>query len=450
MKRPEYVAAAVTACKKAMQGKLDADLSAKLKAVFSRSGFTNGYLEGNLGKDMFGTRVKEDVTAAASVLGELARLYDKEKQIVPIKMKYTQRADASVSLECVDDDRNRVAAYGKTPEKALNKPTDAERAKNSLLKLGSTPFYAEKIELDVDETLMVSVSEINALRRQCTDKLIELREHFTEPECATVPVVFPKLLNIKIPNLRARFKNAGQIPAESVDALEYIYLPADEIINNFNYLEPFKQKLIAELPRAMFGVEKKLTETLKKVKELGVDKMSALNLAHIETGKQLGFELHGGFSLNCTNSMALQALAEMGVKDTELSVETDLLHGKRLGDFMPYGIIAYGRLPLMLTRNCPLKNTRGCQKCGGKGAVMFDRLGNGFYVMCSGGAASEIYNCKTLYLADRLNELEGFCFINLMFTLEDKSEVSRIINEYQKGGKAPDEFTRGLYYRGVL
>ena len=62
MKRPEYVAAAVTTCRRAREGlPVDTDI---LQAVFSRSGFTDGYYTGRLGREMFGVRRKEDVTAA--------------------------------------------------------------------------------------------------------------------------------------------------------------------------------------------------------------------------------------------------------------------------------------------------------------------------------------------------------------------------------------------------
>ena len=77
MKRPEYVAAAVTACRQALdKGETDEALSRQLQAVFSRSGFTDGYFTGKRGRAMFGIRGKEDVTAAAPVLKELSHLYE--------------------------------------------------------------------------------------------------------------------------------------------------------------------------------------------------------------------------------------------------------------------------------------------------------------------------------------------------------------------------------------
>jgi putative protease len=75
LKRPEYVGAAVSCVKGARDGNESSDLSEKLRAVFSRSGFTSGYFDNNRSRDMFGTRKKEDVTAASSeVLKKLALL----------------------------------------------------------------------------------------------------------------------------------------------------------------------------------------------------------------------------------------------------------------------------------------------------------------------------------------------------------------------------------------
>ena len=56
MKRPEYAAEAVKACKSALEGSIvDTD---NLKAVFSRSGFTDGYLTGKRDLSMFWTSNK--------------------------------------------------------------------------------------------------------------------------------------------------------------------------------------------------------------------------------------------------------------------------------------------------------------------------------------------------------------------------------------------------------
>ena len=66
MKRPEYVAAAVHAARCARDGEpYEMD---SLKAVFSRSGFTDGYYTGKRNHSMFGVRTREDAEQSKSVL----------------------------------------------------------------------------------------------------------------------------------------------------------------------------------------------------------------------------------------------------------------------------------------------------------------------------------------------------------------------------------------------
>ena len=99
MKRPEYVSAAVTACRNALVGR-EYDIDT-LRAVFSRSGFTDGYLMGKRDRNMFGYRTKDDVTDATSVLSTIAAGYRNELQRIPVSMKAMIGLDGS-SLTVTD------------------------------------------------------------------------------------------------------------------------------------------------------------------------------------------------------------------------------------------------------------------------------------------------------------------------------------------------------------
>ena len=98
MKRPEYVAAAVTACKNALNNKAyNKDL---LKAVFSRSGFTDGYLMDKRNIDMFGYRSKDDVISATNnIFKELQNLYKADIPVTPVDMNFSISKESSV-LQC--------------------------------------------------------------------------------------------------------------------------------------------------------------------------------------------------------------------------------------------------------------------------------------------------------------------------------------------------------------
>ena len=132
MKRPEYVAAAVTACRDAMEGKTP-DM-ARLRAVFSRSGFTAGYLTGRRTPEMFGYRRREDVQAAEGVFRELSGLYKEERPSIPVDLSLTLTPEISyLDAACGED---RVHVTGPITQTARTRPTDGASAKKSLEKMG--------------------------------------------------------------------------------------------------------------------------------------------------------------------------------------------------------------------------------------------------------------------------------------------------------------------------
>lgn len=440
MKRAEYVAAAVSACRAKADGK-EPDLDA-LRAVFSRSGFTDGYITGKLGSDMFGTRQKEDVVAAKDVLPKLAELYHRETKACTADFECIVKADEPVSLT-MSADGAEVTVNGDVPQIAQNRPTDSAMIEKQLSKLGDTPYDFGKLKTEIDEGLIVPASALNALRREAVENMNELRintkrkpQRFEE-----INLNFPKLLNIKHKAFRAKLYKAEQL-AGVTKSFEIAFLPLDIILS----AKPQSGvKLGAALPRFVTD-ENKLSEKLKKLKALGITDVLCTNYAHIRLCRD-DFTMHGDFGLNVTNSLTLQKYAEMGLCDATASFEMKLNQINSLGDMLPYGIIGYGRLPLMLTRNCPIRQAvGGCKNCTGG---LTDRTGRFFPVKCD-GVSSEVLNSDVLVLSDRLNEV-NCSFITLVFTDESPERVRQVCDCYENHRKLDAEnITRGLYYRGIL
>jgi len=176
MKRAEYVAAAVTACKDALQGKKH-DMET-LRSVFSRSGFTDGHLMNKRNLEMFGNRTKEDVTAAVKVFKGLQSLYEKENQNIPIDMKLSISSNKPSKLT-VFDGKNEVFALGDIPQKALTLPLNQSYAEKSLFKTGGTVYIAKSLKLEAEEGLMLASSSLNALRRAALLLLDQKRAEFS-------------------------------------------------------------------------------------------------------------------------------------------------------------------------------------------------------------------------------------------------------------------------------
>lgn len=439
MKRPEYVATAVTACVQSLQGQMP-DMSL-LRSVFSRSGFTDGYFTGKL-YDMFGHREKEDVVSMAKILPKIRQEYGKEIKTEKIFFKAFIKNNQPAKL-IAQNGKLSVTVYGDIPEKALKKPINKDYLERQLSKLGGTVFEYGNLECEIDEDLMLTAKEINALRREAVDslnkKIIEANTPLYEfcdynASFSNIPESFERSC------IRARISDFSQY--EEVKQASFIIMPADVFLNN--HIED-TSKIIIEPDRFIFD-EKQMTKKILKCREKGAEHLMCNNISYLKTGKDLGYILHGDFSLNVSNSQSIQFFKEEGLEDLTLSFEMKLSQINNLKKSLPTGIIAYGYLPVMLTRNCPVKNEVGCSNCG---KSLFDRTGRENKIVCKKNYV-EILNSQVLYLADRIDELKNVSFITLYFTGESPKKVKQIMNEYTTLPQKHENITRGLYYRGII
>ena len=170
MKRPEYVAAAVSQCRAALNGETtDVEL---LRSVFSRSGFTKAYFDGSF-RNMQGTRSKEDVEGSSEAIPKLRQLYRTPYKRFTVDMQIEVRADRPISclISCGD---LQEAVTGVIPQPALTHPVTASEITDRMSKLGGTVFTAGKITCYIDDGISVSVSAVNELRRKAIDALTRL------------------------------------------------------------------------------------------------------------------------------------------------------------------------------------------------------------------------------------------------------------------------------------
>ena len=156
--------------------------------------------------------------------------------------------------------------------------------------------------------------------------------------------------------------------------------------------------------------------------------------------------------MNVLNSLAAKACSDLSFCDIMLSFEGTAEVLAEISSPCPVGIIAYGRLPLMLTRRCPIMDGKPCgrkspfgdgESCG---RCVKDRHGNDLPVLC-GGNCTELLNPDTLILSDKQSMLRRFDFAVLKFTVED--DVKAVYDMYKNGGKPGGKLTRGLYFRGA-
>ena len=442
MKRPEYVAAATRACKLSLlENYVPNDLRETLQGVFSRSGFTSGYLENKLGRDMFGIRTKEDVISADKAFPVLHEIYRNELQSVEVSVKFKAKIDERTELSLFDG-KNTVTVLGDKPSLAQNKAADRDSVLKSLNKFGGTPYFANDFEILLDDGLFLPAGALNELRRNAVESLSQKRAEINREKSNIIYIdKTPDISHNKTPDIYLRLENENQIPGD-LSGISAIILPLEK---DFNVIKSVK--CIVEIPRGILS-EAAVIKRLECHRAKGVNTALCGNLSAVVIAKKCGFEIMADTGLNIYNNNSAKAAGDFGAKATVLSNEMLLSDAAGLKSPIPKGIISYGNIPLMLFKNCPVKNGISCKDCD-KNNKITDRLGTEFPIRCRMGY-SELLNSVPVWVLDKGEKLKGLDFQILYFTTEDKDRVREVILSARNRLSPDCKYTRGMFFRGTI
>lgn len=320
MKRPEYVGAAVHAYRYAIDGKsVDAK---ELEAIFSRSGFTNGYLENKRDSDMFGVRQKHDVVKADErLLKSIQSQYKNPPQKIAVDFALEVCMDKTLKLKYNDIDGNKGVLEGEVPEQAHHRSLQQEDVVKALGKLGGTPYYAREIMTTIQEGCMVPASALNALRRRAAGALSDKRNRQKPKAFIAHPFSLPKSHVFADFSYWASFADIRQLSKEIMQYFDHIILDADTVWANKDMLMPYLSKILVRPSRLQFEQKTRTAELklFEKLKLLGFNCHLICNIAQIKAAKDMGYRLYGDFTLNITNSISLREYNKLGLEMTLLS-----------------------------------------------------------------------------------------------------------------------------------
>ena len=163
--------------------------------------------------------------------------------------------------------------------------------------------------------------------------------------------------------------------------------------------------------------------------------------------------IHGDYGLNIYNSGSVNVLKKLELASATLSFEMTMPQIRDVSKLIPCEILIYGRLPLMLTEHCLIKNRTGECNCHLATMKLTDKTGAEFPVIKDGNSCrSVLLNGKKLSWLDRQEDLAriGVWATRLYFTTENNQEVDRVLSDYVHPNPFdPGASTRGLYLRGL-
>ena len=458
MKRPEYTALVTGVYAKVLHDRRapTQDELQTLETAFSRGGFTQGYYNGDK-KDMFGVRGEEPDRDSEKLFTSARRDYSEgELRRVPLHFYTLCEKGSPIRAIAFDDEGHKASASGTTPEDAKRQGLTETFITDQMFKTGGTPYYCVENRAKVDPFLFLPTAEINDLRCRLITQISAERAKPPLRRSFPLPPLPEKRPGASSPLTIFQVRSPDQLSDELCELRpDYLYFPAMGLVGNFSPVRKFAEngtKLVAVLPRIITDEQSQdVLAALEFLAEQGVNEALIGNLGHIGLARRAGMALRGYFGLNVFNSRTLDVLRDGEFLSATASFELRMVQIRDLRKTIDLEMIVYGRLPLMVSDQCVIRQSAGRCACSAP-VQMSDRTGNVFHVAKEFGCRNVIYNAHKLYLADRKSDVEscGVWGARLMFTTESARECVEVAKNWLgQSDYRPNVLTRGLYYRGV-
>ena len=436
----------------------------------------------------------------AKLMDEARRSYDPDHSArIPIRAVLYARLGEHLRLHIEDDAGNTAdSESGYIITAANNRPLTKEAAEKQIGRLGTTLFSLAELVCEMDESVMVPVSELNNLRRSAIASLEVLRtQRFHQKRSETVHLTAensaghtihsadipkPAALMVAVDDLAA-MKAAVTAGADGIlyggESLRGDSLQPKDYAAAWDYAAECGVRIDYNTPRIVRGDEQ--AALIRLFEGLGEKLPSALHVHHIGTAflarERVPAALHADYSMISYNPSALDFLCAYGFGEATLSPELNGKQMERLAGTSPIPLttLVSGRLPLMISEYCVLGSFLGnldtgkcSMPCRRQNYYLRDRKGVDFPVMTDQFCRMHILNSKQLSLLPYVQQLlrMGVKTLRIEGRGIPTKELQRIVRMYHTAmqQKSPikeedeqylrmlegNDITRGHYFRGIL
>ena len=417
----------------------------ELSRIFSRDGFTDGYLKGSY-RGMLGTRDEEDATS---------KIFDGLKRKIPVDAELSVKVGERSRLVMRTKWREAEVFGAGVPVREAGVPMSGEAARERVGRLGATPFVLRDFSAFIDPESSFTLSELNALRREAAQAL-------TAPEKRVLPddrtVKSAPSRKRERPERRlttAQFMSYDGIPSEAFEFFDKIYIPLSEADRADG------EKIGLWAPPLCYDQD--IEQLRRALGAVGRGEVIVNTPAQARVAAERSMTPVASFRFNVTNSEAARETLRLA-RAIIISPEAPVALCRDIPG--ECGVIVYGRIPLMLTERCAMSDGGACCPFGGKGGrsaasrekrpgaaagktcdgeicrgTLRDRTGASFPVIGHGNCTNVIFNSVPVYMADRAEELSASyaARYHFLFTTETPDEAARIIKAYKAGSPPPDD-----------
>ena len=386
---------------------------------------------------------------------------------IPVAAEVTAKIGEPLTLMLTDGENEATADTNFITEVAKNRPITFDTLFKQIGRLGNSVFELVLLKTRLDENVMVPLSELNEVRRKCTEQLENLRlQKFIKkvPAVTTEEKIFP-IYHAENIELVAQVDTLEKIKiAINGGADSVLYggenfcnriITAKEISQAEKLVHSANKKFYLSTPRIVRNAE--ISNLEKILTAANFDAVYVQNIGTLKIAKKISTApIRTDFSLIVFNSETINFLKSLGVEGVTLSPELTLAQVKSLikKSSLPVECIVHGRAELMISAYCAigsfLGNVGNCPHvCRKNNYFLRDRKNILFPVVTDQFCRMHILNSKVLSMIENRNEFDGTARIRIDGRFLSVDELAQVVHAYKFGGAEIENFTRGHYFRGA-
>jgi len=343
-------------------------------------------------------RIEHDIKNGCEVIRTSSFFLQQELQSLMIE---NRKKSLKMTVYCyknkplrfeIRDNKKRYYCNGDLVQESINNPTSFDRLKTQINKTGNYPFIFEEIEVYGDEDIFIPIAQINSLRNDILNKILESKK------------------------IR---RNSS--------LLEYEFNYSTSTINNQkvfinenkrNVEISFNDKKFYHLPRINNSI-------------------STISNSYVSSF-YIGDNLIASPYCNITNSYTLDLFLGNGYVLCGLSLELDYQSIKMIVDdyydrhkIKPNIMIyLYGKFDAMIMKSCPIgcfyhNKSIQCGRCLNNNYALKDRMGVIYPLISDSNCNIRILNNRPISLISKINQLENIGVSNYIIQFTDEDDETR-------------------------
>jgi putative protease len=390
------------------------------------------------------------------------------RRLAPITLHAQGRAGEPLAVVARDDQGHEARAASQVPlAPAARSPLDRELLQDKLGRLGGTPFALEGLELALEGPLHLPVSELNRVRRELVDALLDARgappeRVLAEPARAAALIAADRAARAAAPAgapagaplLVPLCRNDAHLEGALAAGAREVVLEWMEMVGLRRGVERARAagaRVVIAPPRIQKPGDERVLEACLRLEPEGllVRSLGALELL-ARGGLPAGATLHGDFSLNAANALGARVLLDKGLATFVPAYDLSFVELERLLEHVDPAraeVVVHQHLPMFHTEYCayarlisPVEGFAGhsFQDCGRPcerhRLSLRDRTGQAHPVLVDVGCRNTVFSAQANSVADdlpRLLEL-GVRRFRVELLEQDARAAEALVRGYQE------------------